>query len=155
MLALIKDQGIVTTVSEGGWVDLGNGSFISPAEAGWSDEDGYSLAAVQAADEVPAGKRAVNVRVEMVQGVPKFVFDVEDVPVPASVSARQFKLQLLSNGLLDQVEAFVAAQGQAVQIAYDNSGTFVRSEPMMQAGFAALGFADEQVDAFFVAASKL
>ncbi len=76
-------------------------------------------------------------------------------PPITSVSARQFKLQLLASGLLDQVQGFVASQGQAVQIAYDNSGAFVRSEPMMQQGFAALGFTDEQIDAFFEAASKL
>lgn len=77
------------------------------------------------------------------------------VPVPSSVSARQFKLQLLASGLLVQVEAWIAAQDQAVQIAYTNSGTFVRSEPMMQTGFAALGFTPEQVDTFFTAAAKL
>lgn len=76
-------------------------------------------------------------------------------PVPSSVSARQFKLQLLATGLLDQVEAWIRSQDQAVQIAYDNSGTFVRSEPMMQMGFAALGFTSEQIDAFFLAASQL
>jgi hypothetical protein len=31
----------------------------------------------------------------------------------------------------------------------------VRSEPMMQVGFAALGFSPEQIDAFFVAAAAL
>lgn len=77
------------------------------------------------------------------------------IPIADRVSARQFKLQLLAAGLLGDVEAWVASQGQAVQIAYANSGTFVRSEPMMQAGFAALGFTSEQGDAFFVAASEL
>lgn len=75
--------------------------------------------------------------------------------VPESVSARQFKLQLLAAGLLDDVEAWIASQDRAIQIAYANSGSFVRSEPMMQAGFAALGFAEEQIDAFFTAASAL
>lgn len=75
--------------------------------------------------------------------------------IPLSVSARQFKLQLLAAGLLDQVEAFVASQGAAVQIAYDNSGSFVRTEPMMAAGFAALGYTAEQIDAFFVAAAGI
>ncbi|RUX79342.1 hypothetical protein EN904_10575 [Mesorhizobium sp. M7A.F.Ca.CA.001.07.2.1] len=77
------------------------------------------------------------------------------VRVPGSVSARQFKLQLLASGLLGQVEAFIAAKGPAVQIAYDNSNSFVRTEPMMASGFAALGFNDEQVDAFFVAAAQI
>lgn len=76
-------------------------------------------------------------------------------PVPDRVTARQFKLQLLAAGLLDQVEAWIASQSQAVQIAYANSGTFVRGEPMMQAGFAALGFTSEQIDAFFTAAAAI
>ncbi|MGR9420674.1 hypothetical protein [Rhizobium leguminosarum] len=76
-------------------------------------------------------------------------------PPVASVSARQFKLQLLAAGLLDQVDAWIATQSKAVQIAYEYSGTFVRTEPMMAAGFAAMGFTDEQVDAFFSVASEL
>lgn len=76
-------------------------------------------------------------------------------PPVDSVSARQFKLQLFSVGLLDQVDAWVAAQGKPIQIAYEYSGTFVRTEPMMAAGFAAMGFSEEQIDAFFEAAAQL
>lgn len=76
-------------------------------------------------------------------------------PIPDSVSARQFKLQLLAGGLLDSVEAWVAAQDRAVQIAFEYSGSFVRGEPMMQQGFADLGFTAEQIDAFFLDAAKL
>jgi hypothetical protein len=72
-----------------------------------------------------------------------------------SVSARQFKLQLLAAGFLDQVDAWVASQSKAVQIAYEYSGSFVRTEPMMAAGFTGLGFTDQQVDAFFEAAAQL
>lgn len=78
------------------------------------------------------------------------------VPPPvASVSARQFKLQLLAAGLLDQVDAWITTQPRAVQIAYEYSGSFVRTEPMMAAGFAAMGFTEEQIDAFFTAAAAL
>ncbi|RUX82494.1 hypothetical protein EN904_13435 [Mesorhizobium sp. M7A.F.Ca.CA.001.07.2.1] len=87
--------------------------------------------------------------------VAPYVPTVSKPEIPASVSARQFKLQLLASGLLDAVESFVSAQSRAVQIAYENSGSFVRTEPMMLAGFAALGFDDGQIDAFFVAASGL
>lgn len=75
--------------------------------------------------------------------------------VPVRVTSRQFKLQLLASGLLDQVETWIASQDQAVQIAYANSGTFLRTEPMMQTGFAALGFTADQIDAFFTAAATL
>ena len=44
--------------------------------------------------------------------------------VPDRVTSRQFKLQLLAAGLLDQVETWIASQDQAVQIAYADSGTF-------------------------------
>jgi hypothetical protein len=77
------------------------------------------------------------------------------IVVPDRVTARQFKLQLLASGLLDQVDTWVASQTRAIRIAFDSSGTFARDEPMMQAGFAALGFTEQQVDDFFVAAAAL
>ncbi|MBB3594364.1 hypothetical protein FHX08_004768 [Rhizobium sp. BK529] len=73
----------------------------------------------------------------------------------ASVSSRQFKLQLLSAGLLDAVDAWVAQQSRDVQIAYEYSGTFVKDSPMMKAGFAAMGFSESQIDQFFEAAAAL
>lgn len=77
------------------------------------------------------------------------------VLVPERVSARRFRMQLRASGLLDQVKAWVATQSPLVQDAFEYSGEFVRSEPMMAAGFAALGFSEAQIDAFFVAAGKL
>lgn len=75
--------------------------------------------------------------------------------IPDRVTARQFKLQLLQAGLLTSVEGWIATQSQAVLVAYNNSGTFVRDEPMMAAGFAGLGFTPEQIDAFFTAAAEI
>lgn len=77
------------------------------------------------------------------------------VEVPDRVSSRQFKMQLQIVGLKQQVDGWVASQGALVQIAYENSGSFVRTEPMMLAGLAALGFTDQQIDGFFIAASTL
>lgn len=75
--------------------------------------------------------------------------------IPDSVSARQFKLQLLAAGLIDQVETWVSGQDRATRIAYEYSGRFERNSPMMQSGFAALGSTPEQIEAFFVAAAAL
>ncbi|ODT22210.1 MAG: hypothetical protein ABS35_15265, partial [Kaistia sp. SCN 65-12] len=75
--------------------------------------------------------------------------------IPDRVSSRQFKMQLAISGLKAPVEAWIAAQDELTQIAYEYSGEFVRGEPMMQAGFAALGFTPEQGDAFFTAAAAL
>lgn len=74
---------------------------------------------------------------------------------PGRVSARQFKMQLQIAGLKASVDGWIASQGALVQIAYENSGTFVRGEPMMQAGFAALGFTEQQIDEFFAAAADI
>lgn len=81
-------------------------------------------------------------------------------PAPDRVSSRQFKLQLLApiepdypDGIIDHVEAWVAAQDRATRIAYADSGTFVRTDPMMQAGFATLGFTEQEVDDFYTAAA--
>lgn len=76
-------------------------------------------------------------------------------PSPSSVSARQFKLQLLAAGLIDAVDAWVAQQPRDVHIAYEYSGTFVKDSPMMVGGFQAMGFTTQQLDAFFEAAAKL
>lgn len=157
MLALIHDDTIVSTVHPGGWLDLPDGSRVSPAQDGWTD-GAHRLSTIQPADPVPEGKQVVSTFVDLVEGQPKYVHVLEDVPPPPTpdrVTARQFNLQLLADGILDQVEGWIATQSQAVQIAYANSGTFVRDEPMMQAGFAALGFTAEQIDAFFTAADRL
>lgn len=75
--------------------------------------------------------------------------------IPDSVSARQFMIQLSISGLKSSVDAWIETQEEVVQLAYQYSGTFVRGEPMMQSGFVALGYTTEQIDAFFLAASKL
>ncbi len=76
-------------------------------------------------------------------------------PEVFSVSARQFRLMLRRSGLLDPVKAWVAQQDGETQDAFEYSGTFVKDSPMMAAGFTALGFTAEQVDAFFEAAAQL
>jgi len=74
-------------------------------------------------------------------------------PPPDRVTSRQFKLQLLEDGLLADVEAWIATQDQATQIVWDCAGTFVRTDDMMQDGFAAMGFTDAQVDEFMLKAA--
>lgn len=86
----------------------------------------------------------------------KFVAPAAPAPeVPETVSARQFKMQLAILGHLVAVENWVRAQPILIQIAYDNSSTFDRNEPALQAGFKALGFSETDLSAFYVAAAKL
>lgn len=116
----------------------------------------WSSKAAAYVDKLPdgAGVTRIASEDELTDVLAEYGLAGPSVRVPERVTARQFKLQLLAEDLLDHVEGWVASQGKAIQLAYDNSGTFARDEPMMQAGFKALGFPPEQIDAFFSAASK-
>lgn len=126
---------------------------------GPSDYESYGIA-MATSFEVPAGKTIVGAeRFEAdINGI-RQVFDVEDyvepVVIPDVVSRRQFKLQLAISGLTDVVEGWVAQQDPLVQIAYNESGSFYRNEPAMSKGLQDLGFSEEQIDDFFLAASLL
>lgn len=142
--------------------DNKNVSF--PAELDDETRAEWDVLPVMPAD-VPEGKVSTGSTAELIEGVWTQVHTLEDAPpppVPDRITSRQFKLQLLAfpaigggDTLLDDVEAWIVKQSRAVQVAFENSGTFARTEPMMQAGFAALGFSEGQIDAFFTAASAL
>lgn len=74
---------------------------------------------------------------------------------PLSLTRRQFFLQLRASGLRDQVLAWIGSQDPEVQDAFENSGSFLRTEPMLQAGFVALGYSTEQIDSFFADGAAL
>jgi len=138
-----------------------NGVRISPLVIGWSDDEYAVLDVIEFT--LPDGKQKIgSASYEVSNDVVVETFQVEDVPPPDRVTARQFKLKLLSlpaigggQTLLDDVEAWISTQSRAVQVAFQNSGTFVRTEPMMQSGFGALGFSEAAIDAFFTEASAL
>ncbi len=76
--------------------------------------------------------------------------------VPQIVTRAQFKLALLDLGLLDDVDALVAASNdRALQINWAERLEFERNHPLVIATAAALGKTDAEIDALFVlAASK-
>jgi hypothetical protein len=119
--------------------------------------DYWSSAAGAYVEALPEGAAFTTIasEIELSEVLAPYGLAGPAVIVPERVTSRQFKLQLLAAGLLGQVETWVSEQDQAVQIAYANSGTFLRTEPMMATGFAALGFAEAQIDAFYVAAAAL
>lgn len=88
----------------------------------------------------------------------ELISDTDDglpVPVPALVSARQIKLALLSDGLLDQVDTFATAQDRAVQISWEYATEFQRQDALLLAMATAFGMTDEQVDDLFRLAATL
>lgn len=75
--------------------------------------------------------------------------------VPQSVTPRQVRLLLLSQGLLDDVEAMIAQQDRATQITWEFSEIFERNHPLLNQLAANLGLTSEQIDQFFIAAAGL
>lgn len=75
--------------------------------------------------------------------------------VPASVTPRQVRLLLLSQNLLSQVEAIIAASDEPTKITWQYASEFRRDDPLLTALAQQLGLTSEQVDQFFIAASQL
>lgn len=81
----------------------------------------------------------------------------EDVPAgpPAVISPRQFRLALASAGLLDAVEAAVAAADQATRITWEYATEVRRSDPLLGAMATAMGKTDAEVDSLFALGAGL
>jgi hypothetical protein len=75
--------------------------------------------------------------------------------VPTSISPAQARLALLGAGLLDQVEAAVAAGSRATQIAWEMATVIERNSPTVAALSAALGLTDAQLDDLFTTAASI
>lgn len=76
-------------------------------------------------------------------------------PVPAEVTRAQGKLALLNAGLLANAQAAATAAGQAAEIAFNDALTYERTSPTLNALATALGLSSNDLDALFIAASKL
>lgn len=74
--------------------------------------------------------------------------------IPQMLTPRQCKLQLLALGLLDEVEAIIATD-RALKIWFDESLDFQRSNAFIIAVALQLGMSEEDMDNFFIEASKL
>lgn len=82
------------------------------------------------------------------------------VVIPQSVTMRQARLALLGAGLLDDVDAAIAAitdpaQRKAAQIEWEYAQTVDRNSPFTQQLAAGLGLTAEQLDALFTQAAAL
>lgn len=81
-------------------------------------------------------------------------------PVPQSVTMRQARLALLGAGLLDDVDAAIAAipdetQRRAAQIEWEYANTVERKSAFVQQLAVGLGLSAEQMDDLFVQAAAL
>ncbi len=81
-------------------------------------------------------------------------------PVPQSVTMRQARLALLGAGLLDDVDAAIAAipdpvQRKAAQIEWEYAAIVERNSALIQQLAPALGMTEAQMDELFVVAARL
>jgi len=72
-----------------------------------------------------------------------------------SLTPAQLDLALLQFGLLDAVEAYVAAADRPTQIAYKKVKTFKRSNLLLNTAAGLLGMTDKQVDAVWMYGAAL
>lgn len=75
--------------------------------------------------------------------------------VPLSVSPLQASRALLAAGLLDEVEAAVAAADRETQLAWEKATAVERYSPFVATLAAALSLSDAQVDQLFIDAAAL
>lgn len=98
---------------------------------------------------------------ELIEGEWRQVWDVVlgQVPPIAAVPMRAAKLALIDAGLLDAIDAAVAAMpgtdGQKARIEWQYSNTLRRDHPLMAQLSAGLGLTAAQVDALFIAAAAI
>jgi hypothetical protein len=74
---------------------------------------------------------------------------------PSSITPRQCRLFLLQQGLLNQVEEIISQQDKATQITWEYALEFYRNDPLLIQLGNNLNLSKEQIDQFFIAASKL
>lgn len=79
---------------------------------------------------------------------------IEKAEAPSQITPRQCRLQLLSLGLLDEVETMGSANRE-MQIWFEYSLDFQRNHPMIEAMAVQLGLTQDNIDTMFIEASKL
>lgn len=77
------------------------------------------------------------------------------IPIPASVSMRQARLQLLALGLLTTVNEAIAAMSEQARIDWEYATDIQWANPLVEALAGLLGWADSDKVSYFIAASKL
>lgn len=86
---------------------------------------------------------------------------LQDPPigVPPRVTMRQARLALLQAGLLDEVEAALAAlpgdEGRAARIEWDYSSEVWRNKPFVQQLAVSIGLSEAQLDELFITAAGI
>lgn len=76
-------------------------------------------------------------------------------PIPTSITMRQARLQLLADGVLDDVSTAVSVMGPAAQIEWEYASEIQRTNPLVPAMQTILAWDEARVDQFFTEANAL
>ena len=96
----------------------------------------------------------ITVRIDEVFAEPLSEAEMLKALVPSQLTPRQLRLQLLAIELLDEVEALCSAD-RDMSIWFEYSLDFQRTHPMIEAMAVQLGLTQDDMDTFFIEASKL
>ena len=124
-----------------------------------ADLTGIGYQRIYPAQTIPTpvdGEIVVSKPPEKVDGVWREVFALEPAPVfvPQQVTMRQARLELLSRGFLDDVDAVIAVAGRTAQIEWEYTSTVARDNPVIAVVQQQQGMTDEQIDDLFREAAK-
>ena len=106
-------------------------------------------------EEVERPKQEGFYAVEVAPINNKQTWELREIPkeVPQEITPLQSKLQLLEIGLLDEVEAIVSAD-RKVQLYWEYALVIERDNEILLMITSALGMTEDEVDEFFITASK-
>jgi hypothetical protein len=76
-------------------------------------------------------------------------------PPVTQITMRQARLQLLSSGLLDDVETLITQADKAVQIEWEYATTVQRDSELVVTIGSELGLTEQDIDQMFMSASTL
>lgn len=173
MLALMQSGAILREVSPTAWLEVLPEVFTTPTD-GWEYED-YTIRTIQDAG-VPSGHRAVSSSLIVVGGVPTRTYVTEplETEIPYEISRKQFYMELAVSYLITKAEALAAigigqlpAALRAIVDGMSNEAAkweaemqlvgangFYRDSPWVLVVATVLGWTEEQIDAFWIAAEK-
>ena len=88
LVSMADNSILAAPLPEGGWVDLPNGSRVSPAEAGWQGDDDHPYKLLAITDfVVPNGKQITGEPSYVVSGeTVTETYAVEDIPTPIDLT---------------------------------------------------------------------
>lgn len=130
-----------------------------------ADLDAIGLYRPQPADPIPDGKIAISSTVKRVDGVVKWVHELEDAPPPQvhyePLSSRQIRLGLIQAGIsLDDVATAIndisdQQHREIAQVEWEYASQFERDHHLIDQIGSSMGLTKEQIDSMWLGALEL